>query len=102
MTVCNLNQIEASWLKERKIYNNVNRTNGLKNKWMGSEGHADFLGPATLTLKTRQRCRNLFISMNFQGKSLTWQNLPEKAMQHNQIGLLSNRFWCMLSICTPC
>ena len=86
MTVCNLNQIEASWLKEKKLYNNAKGTNNFKVKWLGSEGHADFLGAASVTIKTRQRCRNLFTSMSFQEKSLTWKNLPEKAMQHNLVG----------------
>ena len=86
MTVCNLTQIEASWLKTKRLYNNVNRTNLFKTNFLGSERHADFLGAGTLNEITRQRCRHLFISMNFQGKSLTWQNLPKKAMQHNLIG----------------
>ena len=64
----------------------MNWTNLFKTKFLGSEGHADFLGAGTLNELTRQRCRYLFISMNFQGKSLTWKNLPKKAMQHNLIG----------------
>ena len=87
MTVCNLNQIEASWLKKKGLYNNVKGTNKMLMPWLGSEGHADFLGAGSLTRTTRQRCNNLFISMSFQGKSLTWRNLPpENEHTHHAIG----------------
>ena len=86
VTVCNLNQVQASWLKLKGYYGNRFNTEKMVNKSMGSEGNADFLGAASLTKSTRQRCRNLFTSMSFQGKNLIWKDIPFKDQYHPNIG----------------
>ena len=52
---------------------------------MGSQKHADFLGASSFTLKTRQSCKNLFISMSFQDKSLSWREVGND-FSHQAIG----------------
>ena len=81
VTVCNLNQLQASWLKLKGYKGNEFETN-----FMGSEGNADFLGAASLTKASRQRCKNLFISMSFQGKKITWKDISSIEYHHHEIG----------------
>ena len=56
---------------------------------MGSQGNADFLGASILTKNTRQKCRNLFIGMDFRGKFIEWKDLPSNwnlERQHYRLG----------------
>ena len=56
---------------------------------MGSQGNADFLGASILTSLTRQKCRNLFIGMDFRGKFIEWKDLPSNWLlerQHHRLG----------------
>ena len=86
MTVCNQNQVEASWMKKMGIYDNPKRTTRFTNRWFGSQGNAHFLGAAGLIRRTRQECKNMFVSMNFREKFLTWRNLPYDEHTHENIG----------------
>ena len=70
----------------RGVYGNNLETEKMVNNTMGSEGNADFLGAASLTKTSRQRCRNLFISMSFHGKNLIWKDIPYKDQYHPKIG----------------
>ena len=56
------------------------------NEWFGSQGNADFLGAGGIIQVTRQECKNMFVSMNFREKSLTWRNLPNDERKHAKIG----------------
>ena len=64
-------------------YNDRNKTEKLINQWMGSERNADYLGAATRFKLSRQRCKNLFISMSFQNKSLAWKEISAKEYQQD-------------------
>ena len=55
-------------------------------EFMGSQKNADFLGASSFTLATRQLCKNLFISMSFQDKSLSWREIVGTEFSHNAIG----------------
>ena len=87
-TICNLNQVEASFLKENNAYGNITRTNILHDEFIrgrnGTLSQADELfvneiietlgidvGWSFLELST-QSCANLFISITFRGMKLTW------------------------------
>ena len=85
MTVCNQNQVEASWMKKKGYHDNPKRTRW-SNKWFGSQRNAHFLGAAGLIRRTRQECKNMFLSMNFRENILTWRNLPYDEHTHESIG----------------
>ena len=87
MIVCNLNQVEASWLKKKGLHENTTMTVMFKKKWFGKRGgDTDFLGAGSIIPYSRQKCKNMFISMNFRGKSLTWRILPKDELKHDPIG----------------
>ena len=84
ITVCNLNQIEASFLKDLGVYGNVELTNVLKNEFvLGRQGKLspehenlvnqikDFVGPnRTFSNWSRQKCKDLFINVSFRNYPL--------------------------------
>ena len=86
-----MNQVEASFLKDFNAYGNITRTNILMNEFIkGRQGNlskADevFVNEIKETLSfdegysfldsSMQSCRNLFISISFRGKKLTWNQL---------------------------
>ena len=86
MTVCNLNQMEASMMKKLGYYDNLKMMNNFTNTFFGSQGNANFLGAGGIIQLTRQKCKNLFVNMNFRGKSITWNNLPKDENTHSLIG----------------
>lgn len=43
-------------------------------------------GDYSFSAWSRQKCKDLFISMSFRGKSLTWKDLPQNWMDENKIG----------------
>ena len=53
---------------------------------MGNERNAEFLGVSSLTRLSRQKCKNLFISMSFRDKSLTWKDIAIDERNHSKIG----------------
>ena len=81
ITVCNLNQAEASYWKSIGAYENVTIKNEILEKKYGSKYHdhinyKGYLGVGDFTETTRQRCKNLFIEMSFRGKYMAWSDLP--------------------------
>ena len=87
-----MNQVEASFLKENNAYGNITRTNILTEEFimghLGNLSNADEIfvnkiketfgidrGYSFLEL-SMQNCRNLFISISFRGRKLTWNQLP--------------------------
>ena len=86
ITVCNLNRVEASFLKERGIYGNSKATKTIMNEFMfGRNGNLSQDQKKIInSMKmdkpfqelSRQKCRNLFLSMKYQGQSLSWNDLP--------------------------
>ena len=100
ITVCNLNQIEASFLKDLGVYGNVELTNVLKNEFvLGRQGKLspehenlvnqikDLVGPnLTFSNWSRQKCKDLFINVSFRGKYLTWRELPKDWKKEKDMG----------------
>ena len=96
ITICNLNQVEASFLKSLNVYGNITLTNLLMDHFIG--GHNEninqddklFINKTIETLgidssttflsKSRQKCQNLFISLSFQGKQLKWRHINDLTM----------------------
>ena len=84
ITVCNLNQVEASFMKNVKAHGNVTLTNLLINEFfLGrvgnlSDEHQLFVDDVSQILgnftdSSHQRCNDMFIGMKFRGKELTWR-----------------------------
>ena len=94
LTICNLNQVEASFLKDNNVYGNMERTNILHDEFI--RGRNGFLSQADETFvneiketlgiglgwsfleRSMQLCTNMFISITFRGKNLTWNQVPPK------------------------
>ena len=92
ITICNLNQVAASDLKLLNVYGNNTRTNIVMNEFIkGHQGNLsksdeDFVNEIKETFdigkgwsflrKSMQWCRNLFTSISFRGRKLTWNQLP--------------------------
>ena len=80
ITICNLNKIEASFLKELNLYGNQDATDNLMKEFIdGRNGNKsqqeeaeikqvnDFIGPDYSFLQfSRQKCRDLFIHISYQ------------------------------------
>ena len=93
MTICNLNQIEASFLKDLCVYGNKEQTDALIKEFkLGYKGTASPLHRQTVakidnissengwysfSYESSQKCKDVFISLSFRGKSLTWKDLGE-------------------------
>ena len=93
MTICNLNQIEASFLKDLGVYGNKEQTDALIKEFkLGYKGTASPLHRQTVakidnissenswysfSYESSQKCKDVFISLSFRGKSLTWKDLGE-------------------------
>ena len=94
ITVCNLNQVEASYWKSIGAYANVTVRNEILEKKFGSKYYnqindKDYFGISDFTETTRQRCKNLFIEMSFRGKYMAWSDLPydkRNESEENKIG----------------
>ena len=80
ITVCNLNQAEASYWKSIGAYENVTKKKEILEKYRSNYydhiNDKEYLGVSDLTETTRQRCKNLFIEMSFRGKYMAWSDLP--------------------------
>ena len=86
-----MNQVEASFLKDVEVYGNVELTDMLMNEFLLgrkgnlSEEHKEIVTKVkemigldfTFNEWSRQKCKDLFMSMNFRGKLLTWKDLPQ-------------------------
>ena len=96
MTICNLNQVEASFLKENDAYGNMTKMNVLLNEFIkGRKGNLSKhdetylnqmkdkllmnLGWSFLD-QSRQICRNLFMRVSFRGKHITWNQIEDFIM----------------------
>ena len=80
ITICNLNKIEASFLKELNLYGNQDATDNLMkefidgrnvNKSQQEEAEIkqvnDFIGPNYSFMQfSRQKCRDLYIQISYQ------------------------------------
>ena len=80
ITICNLNKIEASFLKELNIYGDQDATDNLMKEFIdGRNGNKsqqeeaeikqvnDFIGPDYSFMQfSRQKCRDLFIQISYQ------------------------------------
>ena len=93
ITVCNLNQIEASFLKDLGVYGNKEQTDALIKEFkLGYKGIASPLHRQTVanidnissennwysfSYESSQKCKDVFISLSFCGKSLTWKDIGE-------------------------
>ena len=73
-------------MKKLGYYDNLKMMNNFTNTFFGSQGNANFLGAGGIIQLTRQKCRNLFVSMNFREKILTWRNFPNDERTHANIG----------------
>ena len=97
VTICNLNQIQASYLHSLDVYGNPKKTNFLIKEYMDgyhgdlSENEKIISSEFKQKISTnesfldlaRQPCRHLFIHMQFQGKELDWSELPAN---ENELG----------------
>ena len=80
ITICNLNKIEASFLKELNLYGNQDATDNLMKEFIdGRNGNKsqqeeaeikqvnDFIGPNYSFMQfSRQKCRDLYIQISYQ------------------------------------
>ena len=88
ITVCNLNQVEASELKKLNIYEDMENRQLLLNEFVFgrkgnlSQDHENTMKQFRLWFEqfnsfsqtTSQKCNDLFISINFQRNNYTWKN----------------------------
>ena len=98
MTVCNQNQVEASFLKDLDMYGNTEMVKLLFDEFINghqrnlslsekqllnnvlsniSVGHKSSIPPSFLS-KSSQSCKDLFISINFRQMNLTSTRIPEE------------------------
>ena len=68
------------------IYGSKQKSDRIMKLLMGGEANTDFLGVSSLTQMSRQKCKNLFISMSFKEKSLTWKDTAVNEWNHIGIG----------------
>ena len=91
ITVCNLNQVEASFMKDLGIYGNTTMTKLLYKEYINghnstlSHEEEAFVNKVILTdpgnkyikpsflIKSSQQCKSLFTSISFQGMEITWK-----------------------------
>ena len=80
ITICNLNKIEASFLKELNLHGNQDATDNLMKEFIdGRNGNKsqqeeaeikqvnDFIGPNYSFMQfSRQKCRDLYIQISYQ------------------------------------
>ena len=100
MVICNLNQVEASFLKDVEVHGNVELTDMLINEFiLGrigniSEEHQKIVTKIkemighdfTFNEWSRQKCKDLFMSIKFRGKLLTWRDLPQDWKLESDLG----------------
>ena len=91
ITVCNLNQVEASFMKDVGAFGDIESTNILINEFIHgrqedltadqenivNEVKEKIGSDWSFSDWSRQKCKNLFISMSFRGRTLTWKDLPQ-------------------------
>ena len=102
ITVCNLNQVEASFIKEPIDFENVSLSRMTKTDLLMKEfmfGHQDDLTQEeekyldrvknwrnfkafTFLEWTRQYCNHAFISSNFRGLNFTWRDLKKEEIYY--------------------
>ena len=96
LTICNLNQVEASFLRENDAYGNITNTNILLDEFIrGRKGNISkedesFVNELkekigmnsgwNLLERSRQTCTNLFISISFREMHLTWKKINEETL----------------------
>ena len=101
--------MEASFLKDAKVYGNAKLNNLLVNEFI--IGHNNnlsqederflnefvnefvkdkdgdkYTGEFTFTDRSRQKCKDLFVSISFRGKRLTWRDLPQDWRKERDLG----------------
>ena len=95
-----MNQVEASFLDWLKIYGDVEKTNVLIKEFITgynetlTESHHDLRDDVldfvyfgySFQDYSRQKCKNMFVSMDFRGKTLTWKELPSNWYQEGELG----------------
>ena len=102
ITVCNVNQVEASFLDELDIYGDVEKTNALFRQFFTGSNETLTEDDKEITNKvneiiegysslpihafSRQQCRDMFISTKFRGKTLTWKELPSNRVYESDFG----------------
>ena len=102
MTVCNVNQVEASFLDEFDMFGDVKKINVLiKQFFTGSNetlNKADqnltdrineklsYYGTYPVHAFSRQACRDMFKSIEFRGRSITWNEMPSYRFYEVDIG----------------
>ena len=96
MTICNLNQVEASFLRENNAYSNITKTNILLDEFIrGRKGpiskedksfvkeikeKTNMKSGWTFLENSRQTCKNMFISISFREMHLTWKEIDEQTL----------------------
>ena len=85
LRICNMNQVQASFLKEYKLDGDIMKTNVLFDEFIN--GHQRNLSKDdkafienldendTFLKRSWQPCKNMFIHMSFRGFSSTWKHL---------------------------
>ena len=86
-----MNHVEASNLK---YYEEMGKMKDITDTFLVNQDECDhddetFFGASNLTKQARQSCRDLFITMSFRGKFLSWKNLSsikDDEIEFNNIG----------------
>ena len=92
MTVCNVNQVEASFLDALDIFGDIEKTDALIKQFFTGSNETLTEDDKEITKKvnemiegyssypihafSRQQCRDMFISAEFRGKTITWKEMP--------------------------
>ena len=93
-----MNQIEASFWKGLGAYDNRSIGNYYFDHFIGSRGKdnsddQDFIGISVMTKDTRQVCNDLFISISFRGKVLSWRDFTDKKGEDSKFRTLGPAFY---------
>ena len=57
------------------------------NKYVREKEKDKYTGEYTFTDRSRQKCKDLFVSISFRGKRLTWRDLPQNGREERDHGL---------------
>ena len=95
--MCNVNQVEASFLMEHGFHGNLSQTSALFDEYIsGKKGGLtedqkkqleslissswylkEILAFAPITVLARQTCRNMFLQVSYRGKSMYWRQFDD-------------------------
>ena len=91
--MCNLNRVEASFLKDIGIYGDSNATKTIMTEFiLGRKGNLsqeeeDILKQVSaydpFEKFSRQKCRNLFLFMKYKESELSWSDLPLSDLEYD-------------------